>query len=290
MQTRTLGRTGLEVSQLGYGTAVSRAYDEHQWGRMLNAALDAGINLIDTSNDYGLGFARSTEEMIGQHIAHRRSEYVLATKCGCSSEGHVWTRENLFRGLHESLERMRTDYIDVMQLHGPTPEECQRGRLVEALEEIRGQGKVRWIGVSTDPPHADTFIGWGVFDVYQLPYSALERRYEDWISKASGTGGGTIIRSGVARQDGPSEVDRWKVFGDAELDVLRGGDSVSGFMLRFTLSHPEVHTIIVGTMDPDHLAENVATAAKGPLPREVYAEAKDRLAASGSKPESVTPR
>ncbi len=113
----------------------------------------AGITFIDTANDYG-----RSEEYIGRFLSHRRDEFVLATKCGCTvvrrdestdDTPHVWTRENLFRCLHESLERMRTDHVDVMQLHNPSVEQCEEGDLVAALQAMKEQGKVRWIGMSS---------------------------------------------------------------------------------------------------------------------------------------------
>src|SRR5580693_7655536 len=126
MEMRTLGRTGLKVSALGYGAMEvrgsriwgGRPVTEEQASTILNAVLDAGINFIDTANDYG-----RSEEFIGKYIGTRRNEYILATKCGCTvvhrdentdDTPHVWTRDNLFRGLHESLARMKTDYVDVM--------------------------------------------------------------------------------------------------------------------------------------------------------------------------------
>ena len=121
LPTAVLGRTGLEVSRLGYGTALRNQPNHEQWGRLLNAVLDSGINFIDTANDYGVRSASGpAEEQIGRHISARRSDYRLATKCGCGPDGHIWTRENAFRGLHESLERLKTDYVDIMQYHNPT--------------------------------------------------------------------------------------------------------------------------------------------------------------------------
>ena len=198
LPTAVLGRTGLEVTRLGFGSAISRKLPDEEWGQLLGAVLDSGIKFIDTANDYGVNWDVSAEEQIGKHISGRRSEYTLATKCGCAPGGHVWTRENLFRGLHESLERLRTDYIDVMLLHNPTVDECEGGELVRVLEDMRQQGKGRWIGASTNLPEVATFLQWGVFDTLQLPYSALERDHEDWISRAARKGIGTIIRGGVA--------------------------------------------------------------------------------------------
>jgi aryl-alcohol dehydrogenase-like predicted oxidoreductase len=303
LERRTLGRTGLSVTALGYGAMEvrgsriwgGRPVTEAQAETILNAVLDSGINFIDTANDYG-----RSEEFIGRFLSHRRSEFYLATKCGCKvtyrdehtdDTPHEWTRENLFRGLHESLERMKTDYVDLMQLHNPTVEQCDRGDLVAVLQEMKQQGKVRWIGCSSTLPHIVTFIERGLFDVYQVPYSALERVHEEVITKAAQSGAGVIDRGGVARGEpgaGMGNTDRWKTFEAANLDDLRDQhESRTAFLLRFLLSHPHISTTIVGTLNPEHLKENIAIAERGPLAPEVYAEAKRRLDAAGEVPRAV---
>ena len=180
-----------------------RPIEDAEAEQILNAVVDNGINFIDTANDYG-----RSEEYIGRFLSHRRDEFVLATKCGCTvvrrdestdDTPHVWTRENLFRGLHESLERMRTDYVDLMQLHNPSVEQCEQRRPGAALQEMKEQGKVRWIGCPSTQPHMETYIGWGVFDSFQIPYSALERQHEELIQAAADSGAGVIVRGGVAR-------------------------------------------------------------------------------------------
>jgi aryl-alcohol dehydrogenase-like predicted oxidoreductase len=295
---RTLGRTGLEVTTLGYGAMEVRG--SRIWGgrpiedrdaeSILNAVVDAGVNFIDTANDYG-----RSEEYIGRYLSHRRDEFVLATKCGCTvvhrddqtdDTPHVWTRDNLFRGLHESLDRMKTDHVDVMQLHNPSVEQAEAGELVAALQEMKQQGKTRWIGISATNPHLATYIGWGVFDTFQIPYSALEREHETLIGQAADAGAGVIVRGGVARGEpgaGLGTQDRWAVWEKADLDeLLDEGESRTGFLLRFTNSHPGMATNIVGTSNPEHLRENVAMAARGPLPEKTYAEAKRRLDAAAA--------
>ena len=287
-----LGRTGLNITKLGYGAMElrdvprGRPVTEKQAESMLNAVLDDGVNYIDTSNDYG-----RSEEFIGKYIAHRRSEYFLATKCGCIPGGgqHIWTKENLFRGLHESLDRLKTEYVDVMQLHNPTVEECEAGDLVEVLKEMKQQGKVKWIGASTTLPHLPTYLEWGVFDVFQIPYSALQREHETWITQAAQAGIGTVIRGGVAKgEPGVSGVDRpepWAYFEKAKLDELREeGESRTSFVLRYTLTHPDMHTNIIGTMNPEHLEDNIEETLRGPLSQEVYAETKRRLGDAGMEP------
>ena len=292
--TAKLGRTGLEVTRLGFGTALRSGLDDDRWDVLLNSVLDAGINFVDTANDYGLHWARPAEERIGRHLSGRRSEFYLATKCGCPPGGgdHIWTRENAFRGLHESLGRLRTDYVDLMQYHNPSVEECEAGDLVRVLEDMREQGKVRWIGVSTTLPHLPTFLEWGVFDVFQIPYSALERRHEEWITRAAQAGTGIVIRGGAAQGEpvassGDKRTDKWKVFEAARLDELVEEESRTAFMLRYTLAHPHSNTNIVGTTRVDHLEENIEGISKGPLSPGTYAEAKRRLDAAGQKPESA---
>lgn len=304
LPTSVLGRTGLDVTRLSFGAMEirgsriwdGRAVTDQQAETILNAVLDKGINFIDTANDYG-----RSEEFIGKYIAHRRQEYYLATKCGCTvvrrdentdDTPHIWTRDNLFRGLNESLQRMKTDYIDVMQLHNPPVEETEKNELVKVLQEMQQQGKVRFISISTTLPHLPTYLHWGVFDTFQIPYSALEREHEEWISRAAEAGIGTIIRGGVARGEvgvGLGNEDRWKKFEEAGLDDLRGpGESRTAFLLRFTLAHPDVQTIIVGTLYPEHLQENIAAVEQGPLPADVYEEAKRRLDQVGVAPVSTS--
>jgi len=291
-----LGKTGIEVTRLGFGAmeisdlvdvSEDRSLTGEQAQIMLNAVLDSGINFIDTSIDYG-----RSEEIIGKYISHRRSEFYLASKCGCPAlpdlldGGHIFTRENIVAGVNQSLERLNTDYIDIIQLHNPTVEDVEKGDLVSVLNDLRRDGKVRWIGVSATLPHLSTFIEWAVFDEFQIPYSALLRDHEDVISRASVVGMGTVIRGGVSKGEpgvsGVSRPDAWSKFDEANLDDLReDGESRTAFVLRFTLSHSQIHTIIVGTQNRMHLDENVAVAQRGPLSIDVYEEAKSRLSAVG---------
>ncbi len=197
LRKMTLGRTGMEVTQLGYGTARRWPPDEDSVERVLNAVLDAGINFIDTSWCYP-----SSEEFIGHYIGHRRSEYFISTKCGHfwrdDPDRSGWSRDGLLNCIEESLTRLRTDHVDILQLHNPTPEEVQRYNCVSTLRTIQAQGKTRFIGVSTTVPDVEEFLEMGVFDTFQLPYSALEPEHEEVLSRVAQRGAGTIIRGGVA--------------------------------------------------------------------------------------------
>lgn len=292
-----LGQTGLEVTSLGYGAMELRALDEASAGAILNAVLDAGINFIDTSIDYG-----RSEELIGRCISQRRSDYFLASKCGCVPGGsggdHVHTAANVRAGVEHSLRLLKTDHLDLVQFHRSLTEAefNEQGALQEVLR-LRDEGKVRFVGVSGTLPHMSAQIDMGVFDAFQVPYSALQREHEAVIAKASAAGAGIIVRGGVAR-GAPSDWerqyymlrtetmrDRWD---EARLDELLGGGMTRmEFMLRFTLSNSDLDTTIVGTKSVEHLAGNVAAALAGPLPADVLAEAKRRLAAAGSAPEPV---
>ena len=299
LATRVLGRTGLPVTTLGFGAMEvrgpriwnGRPVTDGEAETILHAVLDAGINFIDTANDYG-----RSEEFIGRFLAARRGEYFLATKCGChvtpagdhDETPHVWTRDNLLRNIEESLGRMRTDHVDLLQLHNPSVADAEAGNLVEVLREIRDSGRTRFIGCSSTLPHLPTYIAWNVFDAFQIPYSGLERAHETWISAAADAGAGVIVRGGVARGEpgaGLGGKQRWDAWHKAGMDeLLDPGETRTQFLLRFTLAHPGMATTIVGTKNPDHLAENVAAAVSGPLPADVYAEAKRRLEETGQRP------
>jgi len=299
LPTRILGRTGLPVTQLGYGAMEirgdriwrGRPCSAAQAERIVNAVLDAGITIIDTANDYG-----TSELFLGQILGPRRAQITLATKCGCHMQyagdhdetPHVWTRENLLRNVADSLQKLRTDHLDLLQLHNPDVAICEQAKLVDVLQDLRASGAVRFIGCSSTTPHLEQYLQWDVFDVFQIPYSALDRRHEDLITRAAERGAGIIIRGGVAKGEpgaGLGQSPTWETFTRAQLDELRApGESRTAFLLRFTLSHPHCHTTIVGTLVPDHLAENVRVAEQGPLPAEVYEEAKRRLTAIGQVP------
>ena len=211
IQTRPLGRTKTDVTILGYGAMELRGLPrgpeitDQDAGRLLNAVLDGGINLIDTSPDYG-----RSEELIGARIGHRRDEFFLASKCGCLLElptdasppyPHDYSAENVRADVEQSLRRLRTDRLDLVQVHmSPSPATL-----------AAGEGQRRWDS------------------------SGLED---------------LLASGGLTRME---------------------------FVLRFTLSHPGLSSTIVGTANLAHLDGNIAVAERGPLPDDLYEEAKKRL-------------
>ena len=239
--------------------------------------------------------------MIGTYIGHRRDEFFLASKCGCPlvvpadalpPYPHDYSPGNVRADVEQSLRRLRTDRLDLVQVHmSPSKATLEENDTVETLKGLQAEGKVRFIGMSGILPNLPDHIAMGVFDVFQIPYSAVQRDHEELITEAAGAGAGTFIRGGAARgaaaedknwRTGPLSQDpgvgqrNWETSGMADL-LNEAGMSNMEFVLRFTLSHPGLSTTIVGTSNPVHLASNIAVAERGPLPTDLYEEAKKRL-------------
>jgi len=292
MRKKTLGRTGWDVTQLGYGTMGLRGpktwgvrvVEEHEAEAILHAVLDSGINFLDTSPDYGI-----SEERIGRYLSGRRNEFYLATKCGCAPTqhddhleiDHIWKKDVIRRNLETSLNRMKTDRIDLLQFHGGDAETLVREGLIDLLQRFREQGLIGFLGVSSSLPNLPGMIDLGVFDTFQIPYSCLARKHHDLITRAAETGAGIILRGGIAHGGPDAEIQRPKlndVWTNAKLDeLLPPGMKRAELILRYTLSHPHCHTTIVGTCNFEHLQENLAAAEKGPLPADLYDEITRRV-------------
>lgn len=293
MLMKQLGRTGLQVSQIGYGSMGLRG--PRTWGvrvvsdeaadHFLNLVLDSGINFIDTAPDYGI-----TEQRIGQFIGSRRSEYLLATKCGCApiqhsdhlETRHIWTRDVVARNLETSLRFLQTDHLDILQFHGGNAETLRQSGLIELLRDFQSQGVIRFVGVSSSLPELPAMIALNLFDTFQIPYSCLAPQHHDLITQAAETGAGIIIRGGIAQGGPDAEIQRPAlndVWMRAALDeLLPEGISRAELVLRYTLSHPHCHTTIVGTCNPLHLSENLSAAAAGTLPQDLLDEIRRRVA------------
>jgi aryl-alcohol dehydrogenase-like predicted oxidoreductase len=301
IQTRRLGRTGEDVTILGYGAMELRgqphgpAISDDDAGRLLNEVLDSGITLIDTSIDYG-----RSEELIGRYLGHRRAEFFLASKCGCllgppppgarPPFPHDYSAGNVRAGVEQSLRRLGTDHLDLVQVHmSPSRAQMEADDTIETLASLRDEGKTRFVGMSGILPNLPDHIAMGVFDVFQIPYSVVQREHEDLITAAAQAGAGTLIRGGAAR-GGTAEDKNWaqgplglppgegqRRWDSAGLDDLLAGMTRHELVLRFTLSHPDLSSTIVGTSSPEHLRANLAIAAKGPLPADLYEQVKKQL-------------
>ncbi|HAA68381.1 MAG TPA: aldo/keto reductase [Planctomycetaceae bacterium] len=292
MITREFGKTGIEVSQLGYGAMGIRG--PRTWGvrvvsddvaeKILHTVLDAGISFIDTAPDYGI-----SEERIGRFLSSRREEYYLATKCGCDyiqhenhlEVAHTWSREVVQRNIDNSLRRLRTDHLDLLQFHGGDAATLKQQGLIDLLADYRSQGIVRLIGASSSLPELPALIDLGVFDTFQIPYSCLAPKHHTLIHDAAATGAGIILRGGIAQGGPQAEIQRPllnEVWTGARLEEILPDDMTAAQMiLRYTLSHTACHTTIVGTCNPEHLAENIAAATAGPLASELVGEITTRV-------------
>jgi aryl-alcohol dehydrogenase-like predicted oxidoreductase len=186
VQTIDLGQSGLRVSRVGVGcNNFGRRIGFEETEAVVEAALDAGVTFFDTAASYGEDGA--SERFLGQLFERRRGAVVIATKFGWSGEGGDGTRDNVRRSLAESLERLRTDVIDLYYLHRPDPE-TPIGDTLKALDELVLDGSVRAIGCSNfsaeqlvEADRTARELGTARFTVLQNHYSVLERRDEDEV-------------------------------------------------------------------------------------------------------------
>ena len=260
---------------------------EKQAEQVLHAVLDAGISLLDTAPDYGLA-----EERIGRYLKHRRHQFLLATKCGCDpiqhaghlEVRHTWTAEVIRDNLETSLRRLQTDCIDILQFHGGSADTLQQAGLIDLLQTFKQQGKIRWIGISSALPQLPDLLSLHVFDTVQVPWSCLAPQHSHCISQAAAQGCGLIIRGGIAQGGPDAEIQRPQlndIWAQARLDELLPPETTRAqFILRCTLSTPHHHSVIVGTANLQHLAENVAAVNAGPLPDDVLQQVQQRVAAA----------
>ena len=157
--------------------------------------------------------------------------------------------------------------------------------------ELKEAGKVRFVGMSGTLPHLEDHIAMGVFDVFQIPYSAMEREHEAIIATASEAGAGIVIRGGAAKgapSEGKQKGLQWERWQRANLQDLLGDMTPMEFILRFTFTNPHLDTTIVGTANPAHLHHNIEVLRKGALPADLYGEAKRRLTTAGSAPRTYS--
>ncbi len=197
METRQLGRTDMRVGVLGFGAGIGpERTSADDVARLLGEALDAGVNVIDPAEcDPG------SEELIGRAVAGRRQEFFLFTKCGHHerSRAENWRPESLLASIGRSLRRLRTDRVDLVQLHGCPEDELRKGDVDAALHEARRKGYTRHIGYSSDGPAARYAIECGTFDSLQASVSIADHEAVDTtIPLAYERGLGIIARRPIA--------------------------------------------------------------------------------------------
>ncbi|HET9922547.1 MAG TPA: aldo/keto reductase [Methylomirabilota bacterium] len=275
MERRRLGQTDMVVSVLGFGGSeigYERA-GARTVARLLGSALDAGLNVIDTAECY-----EESEALIGAAIGSRRGECYLLTKCGHPrgfGRGD-WRPASLLSSIERSLTRLRTDRLDLIQLHSCSLADLRRGDAIDALELARGRGWTRYIGYSGDGEAARYAVECGRFDTLQTSVSVADQEaLELTLPLAASRGMGVIAKRPLAnvawryarKPAEPYYQAYWSRLRALDYPFLRDtSDAAVATALRFTLAAPGVHTAIVGTKRPERWPQNARLLEAGPLP------------------------
>lgn len=283
MEKRRLGRTGFEVSALGFGGGPVGflGTEQDKVSTIVNYLLDNGVNFIDTAAGYP-----GSEEALGNAVSHRRDEYVLVSKCGQAFddlEGDAWSAQVIEQTVDRALRRLKTDHLDVMLLHSCEQEVLEKGEAVEALVRARDAGKIRHAGYSGDNDAVLYAAGLDAIDVVETSVNICDQaNIDSLLPEAKRCDIGVIVKRpvanaawlGVGQQPGfyanytTSYSERFEAMG-LDLAELGSDGDWAEIALRFTLAQDGVTSAIVGTTNPENAKRNIEVAAKGPLPNEV---------------------
>src|SRR5438552_19205319 len=262
MEKRRLGKTDMDVSVLGFGGSEI-GYEQasrETVAELLNSALDAGLNVIDTAECY-----YNSEELIGQAVSGRRKEFYLFTKCGHPhgfGERADWSKDSILESIQRSLRRLKTDKIDIVQLHSCSEAVLKNGEAIDALQEARERGYTRYIGYSGDSNAARFAVECGAFDTLQTSINIADQEVIDLtLPLARQMKVGVIAKRPIANaawKNGHKPIDSynheyWERLRKLNYDFVRDFDVqvAISIALRFTLTIPGVHTAIVGTAKPE---------------------------------------
>jgi aryl-alcohol dehydrogenase-like predicted oxidoreductase len=275
MEKRQLGKTDMQVSVLGFGGAEIgfEGATLETVATLLNSALDAGLNVIDTAECY-----EGSEELIGTAVSHRRDEFYLFTKVGhpkgVGSED--WSTVSILESIERSLRRLRTDRLDLIQLHGCSETILRKGDVITALQTARERGHARYIGYSGDSRAAKFAVESGAFDTLQTSINIADQEpLELSVPPARERNMGVIAKRPIANaawKSGHKPIDSyhqpyWDRLRKLDYEFIRGQplEESIGHALRFALSVPGVHTAIVGTTKPERWQENARLLEARPL-------------------------
>ena len=294
MEQRAFGKTDMRVSVLGFGGAEIglEDADETTVARLLGSALDAGLNVIDTGECYG-----KSEELIGRTIGHRRQEFYLFTKCGHPhgmESGADWSRASILQSIERSLQRLRTDRVDLVHLHSCPEAILKKGEAIEALQAARAKGHTRYIGYSGDSHAARYAVECGAFDSLQTSINIADQEaLELTLPSAREKKMGVIAKRPIAnvawktghKPESSYHHTYWDRLRKLNYPFLESPDlkKTVGIALRFTLSIPGVCTAIVGTKNPARWAENARLVEAGSLGKAEFDQIRERW-------EDVAPR
>jgi len=276
MEKRRFGKTDMDVTVLGFGGSeigYEKASPQNV-AELLNSALDAGLNVIDTAECYW-----NSEEMIGRAVSHRRNDFFLFTKCGHPhglESGANWSKHSILESIERSLRRLQTEVVDLVQLHSCSEAELRKGEAIAALQVARERGHTRYIGYSGDSRAARYAVESGAFDTLQTSISIADQEaIELTLPLAREKQMGVIAKRPIANaawKTGHRPLEAYHhVYYDRlrklNYDFLRNRslEESIGIALRFTLSVPGVHTAIVGTTKPQRWEQNAKLMEAGPL-------------------------
>ena len=275
METKRLGKTNLQVGRLGIGLSEAgfnlEMSDVDQVRAIINQALDSGVNFLDTAACYGI-----SEELLGVVASDRRDEYVLATKAGHflpRGDGEDWTYDLVISSIDRSLELMKTDHVDIVQLHSCVIEVLERGDVIRALQDAKAAGKTRFIGYSGDNENAKWAVTSGLFDTLQTSFNLVDQSARtNLFADVEANDMGLIVKRPIGNAVWGADADprpyehipeytmeytrRARVMGEAGLLEDDPNDRIR-LALGFTFAHPEVDVTIVGTQRPHHMKSNL---------------------------------
>lgn len=286
MEKRQFGKTDMQVSVLGFGGAEIgyEGATPETVVTLLNSALDAGLNVIDTAECY-----EGSEELIGNAVSGRRDQFHLFTKVGhprgVGSED--WSAESILESIERSLRRLQTDRVDLVQLHSCSEAVLQKGDAIAALQTARDRGYTRYIGYSGDSRAARFAVESGAFDTLQTSVNIADQEsIQLTIPLAEQRGLGVIAKRPIANaawKSGHKPIDSYQhTYWDRlrklnyEFIKERAVEQSIALALRFTLSVPGVHTAIVGTTKPERWQENARLLEAGPLSSSEFDAIRER--------------
>lgn len=289
--TRPLGTTGFHISAIGLGTVeiglpyginVTDLPSDAEAERILKVALDLGITYIDTARGYGLA-----EERIGKFGISRREGILVGTKCAQFLEQGQDPRESelekrIRQEIEQSLKMLRVDTLPLVQLHGGSPEQIERGELIEIMQKLADEGKIQHVGIATRGEEATlAAIKSSFFETIQTARSIVDQRMTPQVlplaqEKNIGVINRSVLLKGAltsAAEKLPDELRPLKENSRRAAAIAANlGLDLPSLAIRFALSHPAVSTALIGTTEPKHLETALAAAAAGPLPDEVLTQ------------------
>jgi aryl-alcohol dehydrogenase-like predicted oxidoreductase len=290
MKTNPFGKTGLNVSVIGFGAAPIGFLqtDQNKVNTILHLLLDSGVNLIDTAAMYA-----GSEELIGQSVAKRRGEFILVSKCGHAYPdlpGEAWSETLILATIDRALKRLATDHLDVMLLHTCDLATLKKGEGLGALVKARAAGKVRFAGYSGDNEAAAYAATLPEIAVIETSINIADQANIDLVLPAAKKHNvGVIVKRPIANaawkapsaQEGAyvdyasTYHDRLKKMAITPAELGFTGDPAVAWpeiALRFTLAQDGIGAAIVGTTKPASARANIAAANRGPLGAEAVAK------------------